>query len=195
MLPAPPLPTPPAVTPISATLTGEDTWSALRARPIWLPAYGTNTTCPVTQSELAPEYGRVFGAGPVHTIPFLPGVDLDDGRAPWSYALGGQAVGGTSSRPGTWYYMKVLWIARPDYRGPALIRGRQLDGPHELRFDEGADPPRELLFPLEGTALGPGAAAGWRDRPSYARVQAPGCYAFQIDGLDFTSMVVFRAAP
>jgi hypothetical protein len=29
-----------------------------------------------------------------------------------------------------------------------------------------------------------------RDRPSYTRVQAPGCYAWQFDGLGFT--IVFR---
>jgi hypothetical protein len=29
--------------------------------------------------------------------------------------------------------------------------------------------------------------------PSYARVRAPGCYAFQIDGTMFSRIIVFEA--
>lgn len=31
----------------------------------------------------------------------------------------------------------VLWFVYPGYSGPVLVRGRQLDGPNELRFERG----------------------------------------------------------
>jgi len=33
----------------------------------------------------------------------------------------------------------------------------------------------------------------WRQFPSYTRVRARGCYAYQIDGTNFSTVVVFRA--
>jgi hypothetical protein len=79
---------------------------------------------------------------------------------------------------------KVLWIVDPIYGGPVLIRGRQLDGPNELRFDNGALPPRAIkILP----------AARVRDRPSYTRVRGPGCYAYQVDGLGFSYVIIFEA--
>lgn len=88
-----------------------------------------------------------------------------------------------------WGFSKVLWVSSPDYDGPALIRGYQIDGTNELRFERGADPPAELRLPEEGGS----APAGWRNWPSHTRVRAPGCYAYQIDGLDFTEVIVFQA--
>jgi hypothetical protein len=72
------------------------------------------------------------------------------------------------------------------YGGPVLIRGRQLDGPNELRFDAGAFPPREIRIP---------ASRVQRNRPSFTRVRAPGCYSYQVDGLAFSSTIVFEARP
>jgi hypothetical protein len=93
-----------------------------------------------------------------------------------------------------WGGSKVLWVSSADYHRPALIRGHQIDGPSELRFDRGSPPPAELQFPLEGSATSPDQEPGWREVPSYTRVRAPGCYAYQVDGLDFTEVIVFRAA-
>jgi hypothetical protein len=91
---------------------------------------------------------------------------------------------------GGWYYAKVLWAATPDYAGPILVRGRQLDGPHEVRFERGADPPAELRLADGGITVG---APGLRNWPSYTRVRAPGCYAYQVDGQDFSEVMVFQA--
>ena len=35
---------------------------------------------------------------------------------------------------------------------------------------------------------------GWLQHGSYTRVRAAGCYGWQIDGTDFTYVIVFRAA-
>jgi hypothetical protein len=79
-----------------------------------------------------------------------------------------------------------VWVVDPVYRGPLLIRGRQLDGPNRLRFDKGVVPPREIRI---------GASAPPRQRPSYTRVKARGCYAYQVDGVAFTRVIVFEARP
>jgi hypothetical protein len=95
-------------------------------------------------------------------------------------------LGGTPE--GGWYVAKVLWVASPKYADHhALIRGHQIDGPNELRFESGSDPPRALRF--DGAGLGD----GWRHQPSYTRVRAPGCYAYQVDGIDLSVVIVFEA--
>lgn len=39
----------------------------------------------------------------------------------------------------------------------------------------------------------PGQGAG--GRPSFTRVREPGCYAYQVDGLGFSYVIVFEAKP
>jgi hypothetical protein len=51
------------------------------------------------------------------------------------------------------------------YAARALVRGYQLDGPNEVRFDT----------------------------PSLTRLRAPGCYAYQVDGRTFSYVVIFEA--
>ena len=46
--------------------------------------------------------------------------------------------------PAPWGGQKVLWVGDPAYHGLALVRGHQLDGSNELRFNDGADPAAEL---------------------------------------------------
>jgi hypothetical protein len=59
-----------------------------------------------------------------------------------------------------------------------------------LRFDRGRPPAAEIRIPPYTAPYYRGRA---RDRPSYTRVQAPGCYAYQVDGLDFSYTIVFEA--
>jgi hypothetical protein len=73
----------------------------------------------------------------------------------------------------------------PRYRGPVLIRGGRLDQAGRLRFDWGNVPPLELRIPK--------VASGDRGRPSFTRLRAPGCYAYQIDGTSFSRVIVFQA--
>ena len=88
---------------------------------------------------------------------------------------------------GGWYYVKVLWIESPRYRGPALVRGRQLDGSRSVRFESGARPASEL-------ELWPGTTGrGWLGRPSEMRLHGGGCYGVQVDGRNFSRTIVFEA--
>ena len=88
---------------------------------------------------------------------------------------------------------KVLWFVSPKYRGPVLIRGRQLDGPYRIRFDEGNVPPLELRVAPSESVSWTGQPRGARGRPSYTRHRALGSYGYQVDGTDFSIIVTFRA--
>ena len=171
----------PATPPPPATTT-PDVWAALRQRPLNLPWQAPGTLCPTTPArQVSPDFGPAFGSGPVYTV-----FGTDEARLRYGYD--GEFEGSD------WGGNKVLWVSSPDYHGPALIRGYQVDGTNEVRFERGAEPPAELQFPLEGSGSSPDLEPGWRQLPSYNRVRAPGCYAYQVDGLDFSEVILFEAS-
>ncbi|HUE75611.1 MAG TPA: hypothetical protein VMP10_02185 [Chloroflexota bacterium] len=95
-----------------------------------------------------------------------------------------------------WFWMKVPWASHADYRGPALIRGRQLDGQHDLRFaSDRHEAAPALRFPVAPSTLGTNLPEGWRFQPSMIGVRGPGCYALQVDGINFTRLLVFEVVP
>jgi hypothetical protein len=87
---------------------------------------------------------------------------------------------------------KVLWVASPDYQGPVLIRGGRLDAEGAVTLALGPGEPGPELRLTESSARSPGQGA-WREWPSYTYVPTAGCYGFQVDGLGFTHVIVFRA--
>jgi hypothetical protein len=87
-----------------------------------------------------------------------------------------------SPEGGVWAGQKVLWFVHPRYSGPVLVRGRRLDGAGLVRFGRGVVPARELRLP-----------AGTSEQPSFTRLRSLGCYAYQIDGVGFSRVIVFRA--
>jgi hypothetical protein len=120
----------------------------------------------------------------------LPSVSTG-GRCPISSVAGAQvAPSGAGSTLAASLYIRsawagasVTWSAVPGYSGPVLIRGRQLDGAHAVGFGEGHVPYDELQLP----------AGGPRQWASFTRVRASGCYAYQVDGASFSSVIVFKA--
>jgi hypothetical protein len=154
---------------------------ALR-RPLHIASIESGTACPVSKpnpgiwSRLAPG----LGPGPVSPV-----------------GLGEHAVLRYRSFDGSnWGGQKVLWVAAPDYDGPVLIRGGRLDGVGAAGFNVNGDgqPLAELQLP-PGSEPGGTNRGGYREWPSYTRVRAPGCYAYQVDGTDFSYTIVFRAVP
>lgn len=154
-----------------------DLVAALR-RPWAQPQLPAGEPCPVTQvvSMPDPALAGLWGTGPAR--PALLGNGVLD------YVSPDQTVWVDRS----WGGRKVLWAVDPAERGVVLIRGRQLDGPGLLAFEDPAIP-ELVLIPGEYEGL-PG---GWRDYPSYTRLRTPGCYAYQIDTAEGTWTVVFIA--
>jgi hypothetical protein len=56
--------------------------------------------------------------------------------------------------PGSsWWAVEMIWVSRPSYDGPVLVRGRRVDRPGGLGFGSGIRPHEELRLP----------AASWPD--------------------------------
>ncbi len=157
----------------------EAAWAKLEARPLQITPLAAGASCPISDSAMltGSATGLAFGAGPVYAVPGGPTIVL-----------------GTKA-PDASYTVKVLWLASPDYKGGALIRGARLDAAGEVTFADGA---KSLRFGLDtGTTVGDatqGSALGWRYLRSEVRLPADGCYGFQIDLPDRTIAVTLRAA-
>ena len=162
--------------PTPSATAAADPYASLRARPLRLPALAPGQSCPRASGRIvSPSFGPALGDGPVYPVGFgTEGVfDL----------TGAQEEGG-------WLYAKVLWVGAPNFRGPVLVRGRQLGGTGELRFERGPDPANELKLHTNGRSPD---AAGWIDWPSYTRLPGPGCYAYQVDAADRSLVIPFEA--
>jgi hypothetical protein len=98
-----------------------------------------------------------------------------------------------------WRAVRTIWVSRPTYDGPVLVRGGRLDRPGRLGFGSRAHPRWELRLPAGAWPLGDIHARGrgqrlgegWRVSSVPTRIRAPGCYAFQVDGLDFSYVLAF----
>jgi hypothetical protein len=90
-----------------------------------------------------------------------------------------------------WLVARVTWTAAASYQGPILIRGREIGGSGAVGFGDGDVPYDELQLLDSGRYATP--SAGQRAWVAYTRVTAPGCYGYQIDGTDFSEVIVFRA--
>ena len=145
-------------------------WSSLR-RPLHVPRLEPGAACPISHSDRSVDFARFgiargIGPGPAYLIGMPRGVLF--------------VVPSTDG--GAWAAQKVLWFVHPSYRGPVLVRGRRLDAAGLVRFDRGVLPAAELRL-----------AAGTTERPSFTRLRALGCYVYQIDGVGFSRVIVFRA--
>jgi hypothetical protein len=148
-------------------------------RPLELPHLAPGAPCPVDRGQtLSSDFGPGIGRGPVYPVPGgdRAVLDLSDARIQRG-----------------WWYVKVLWVARPGFPGGALIRGGRLDAPGAVRFREGPRPPLHLRLEPGGTAVG--GQEGWTQWPSYTRLRGSGCYAWQVDTAGASWPVVFAAVP
>jgi hypothetical protein len=168
--------TPLATATATSTATAQ-VWTMLEQRPLQLPTLAPGSPCPTAHGHpISPSFGLGLGDGPAYPVG-LGSTGILQYYPPANF------------ESHNWGGMKVLWaVDTPHYSGVVLIRGHQLDGPNELRFDNGDVPPTELrITPF------PGTPDGWTGQPSYTRVRAPGCYAYQIDALAFSKHIIFEA--
>jgi hypothetical protein len=151
---------------------------ALR-RLLAFPEVRAGADCPSTNSrpfDNGQFVGLAFGDGPVQ--PVIAGAFVKPSGLVFR-----------AFDPSGWYVAKTGWIASPDYEGPILIRGRQLDGPHKVAL--GGAP--ALVDPQLGPGPTLNGTGGWREWPGGTWLRTPGCYAWQIDGTSFSRIVIFKA--
>lgn len=188
-------PTPTATTPFTitnVTSSGSDVapaeWDALRARPLFLPTLAPGASCPAAPGRsVQAGYGPAIGEGPVYIV----GMGTDGVL---------HAVGPTAGAPGVgaWGFQFSIFIIAPAYKGPVLARGQQLDGSHVMLFNGGIDqqggftPSTPILLRQMRLEGGPDFGAPWATWLTYVRMQAPGCYGIQFDGVNFHEIVIFH---
>ena len=167
---------------------GPNPWNALvlalEQRPLALPVVGADDACPVTRHHLVDGYPyEVFGEGPVYSLFYISIISTD---------------GNVGHEHDGWHWNKVVWARDPQYKGPAVMRGRQLNGPKILRFQsmrDGHPSPEQAHSSLHAPAYttgNRGDAPGWEDIWTWVVVRAPGCYGLQIDGVDFKPTILFE---
>jgi len=169
----------------SAAAHSGDDWAALR-RPLHLPRLAAGASCPVSRVDARVAWRgiNIFGGQGIGGGPVYPGLGAHSGLL---WATRDQQYGGP------WFGDKVFWYVQPSYRGPVMIRGRRVDGSGMVRFNAGRLPAPELHIAVGESVSWHGQPASSRGVSSAVRVLAPGCYAFQIDGTNFSRVVVFTA--
>jgi len=165
-----------------APLGGGDDWKPLH-RALHLPQAGA--TCPTSPTRQLGKWPFSY-SGPV----YLQNV----GSAPVRGEIDvSQSI---PDRQG-WLTQKTPWLVPASYRGPVLIRGTRIDAPGSISFAKGfGDHLAELRY-RTGESNGArtritGLPGRYRFLASAAGFRAAGCYAFQIDGSNFSSVIVMR---
>jgi hypothetical protein len=155
---------------------------AVLNRPLHFPALRPGQHCPASPGKpvnTADFGGVALGNGLVRVVVGGTGGDLRRGVA--------DLVNPTNSPP--WLALKTLWFSVPRYQGPFVIRAHRLGRPGPVALGEGPTV-APLVVPRGPTMNGTG---GWREAPGGLWVKAPGCYAWQVDGLTFSEIIVVRA--
>lgn len=158
-------------------------WGRKLHRPLHLPQLAPGAPCPVSSVDSRLDWAsiNVFGGSGI-------------GRGPAYPATGPSSqltVRPDAQYPGPWLGTKLFWYVRPSYRGPVLIRGRQLDGNRRLGFNGREVPRWEMRIRIGQTVGWDGQRPGSRGLPSTIRARTSGCYGVQIDGTRFSRIVVF----
>jgi hypothetical protein len=132
------------------------------ARPMRTPARPADGSCPA---------GQHYGA-------------TNAPLGPWSNLV--LMIGFRTPGPDDLYDLKVIWGSDASYLGPIVVRVGSLDGENRgavrLYYQPGASLGDAVVFTL------PGVEQDW---PSGTFVSGPGCYMYQIDGVNLEQEIVF----
>ena len=157
----------------------------LVTRPLHFPSAAAGESCPATPGH------------PVHTS-FFDGVAL--GNGPVRVLVGnhgdllrGQADLGTSQAHG-WFALETIWFSVPGYDGPFVVRAKRLGASGPIRVQPGDSGTVRGSGPLVVPA-GPtiNTQDGYRTVPGSTWVTSSGCYAWQIDGQNFSEVITVDA--
>ena len=131
--------------------SGADAFAQLEVRPLRLPEQDADGRCPQVNAIQLPGVPTEGGLGPGR--PTTAGLRRLR-RGPIYVAVPGAPrflrwpPGGSAAHDRAWRSAEVLWLSKPSYDGPVLVRGGQLDGSRRLRFS----PPPRLKLRLPGKA-------------------------------------------
>lgn len=149
-------------------------WAYLRDRPLTELRLSPGEPCPVTTTTSTVLSHPALGPGPAAPIGTGNVIAI---RLPPPEGWGPE-----------WSGTKRVWLLDTRYAARALVRGRQLDGPNEVRFVRGIPGFTEakILNPLRALRV-------QGSTPSLTRVREPGCYTYQVDTRTRSYLVVFEA--
>lgn len=151
-------------------------------RPLRLPELGPGESCPTSAGHAFKnsQFGGIaLGRGPVQPLIAASGGEQTRGIVPFQRWSGG----------GHWWSVKTLWFSHPRYRGPVFIRGRRVGGSDQIVFGERPT----LVDPQLPPTRTVNGRDGWREWPGATFIRHFGCYAWQVDGTSFSSLIVFKA--
>ena len=160
--------------------------TSLLARPLHFPSLQPGESCPATAGATVNNSffgGVALGSGPVRVLIANRG-DLIQGRAVLGFA--------TDTRG--WLALQTLWYAMPSYNGPFVVRAKRLgsNGPIEVQPGRtGQEPGSGPLVVPAGPTLN--TYDGIRTIPGSTWVTSAGCYAWQVDGRNFSEVIVVDA--
>lgn len=156
--------------------------AAVLYRPLRFPTLAHGAACPSTPGHL------VVAAG-FHVVALGNGpVEVGISGEPSDARRGITDLTSPTVFP-SWLGFKTLWFSLPSYQGPWLIRAKRLDGRGEIAFASG--PGSSSLYVGPGPTLN--GRDGYREATGGTYVQSPGCYAWQVDGLTFSELIIVRA--
>jgi len=150
-------------------------------RPLALPPAGPRYEATVTE----------LLARPMHTPRIAPGeaCPVDDARglsaSPLYPSERRLRIEERTVEDGL-YDLKNLWFSSGGRPGPIVVRVARIDGEGRgfvrLYYNAALSRGFAVVFPIPDTD---------EDWPSGTFVSGPGCYAYQLDGADFTMVIVF----
>ena len=160
---------------------------AVLGRPLRFPALRPGQRCPASHGSSSPvaiagETGTEFGNGPVRVLI-------------WTSRDGAAGLSAHTQFP-PWLGFKTLWFGVPAYQGPFVIRAVRLGHPGPVSLAGTPPDMAPLVVPpgptIDTVPLSNGRP-GYRKVLSVFWVRSPGCYAWQVDSLTFSEIIVVRA--
>jgi hypothetical protein len=153
-------------------------WSRLH-RPLLPAALNPDGSCPTAPVAATVSDRPIVGRYPVFL--FIVGD-----------AAAGEVKLGPADATG-WRGQKTPWLTSARYRGPLLVRAKQIDAAGDVAFANGyGQHLRELRFISNRDSQMPSEVGAVYFHPGVTLFRQPGCYALQVDGKHFTRQVIVR---